>query len=237
MTYSLRARPPPFSHTVPELTVLYLHGNPVVKKIRHYRKTILGRIPRLKYLDDRALRDSWGSNAATSDSLTHSRIHCVANAAFPGPVFDDERSRVNVWYAAWLAGGDNAAAAAEREEIERLRVEKEQNELRNHLAFADLIRRGVEDRAAAGGSVDSTPASSGASGDEAPLDARIPVKESAEAAAAREDRWGRIVALSDEFRATEGREAAQVAPPPQLEDGGAVMPPVQVATTDVESLD
>lgn len=45
---------PPHNPPVPELTVLYLHGNPVVKKIRHYRKMILGRIPRLKYLDDRA---------------------------------------------------------------------------------------------------------------------------------------------------------------------------------------
>ena len=91
--------------------------------------------------------------------------------------------------------------------------------MRNHLAFADLIRRGVEDRAAAGGSVESTPASSVTSGDEAAQDARVSVKESAEAAAAREDRWGRIVALSDEFRATEGRAAPTAAP--QLENGEA----------------
>ena len=35
------------------LAVLYLHGNDVCKKIQHYRKTIIHRLPKLKYLDDR----------------------------------------------------------------------------------------------------------------------------------------------------------------------------------------
>lgn len=38
---------------VPDLRVLYLQGNPVVKEIRHYRKTIVSRCKNLKYLDDR----------------------------------------------------------------------------------------------------------------------------------------------------------------------------------------
>jgi hypothetical protein len=38
---------------LPQLGVLYLQGNPCVKKIAHYRKVVIGRIPTLKYLDDR----------------------------------------------------------------------------------------------------------------------------------------------------------------------------------------
>merc|ERR1719473_1242619 len=35
------------------LRVLYLKGNPVVKQIPHYRKTVIAMLPELKYLDDR----------------------------------------------------------------------------------------------------------------------------------------------------------------------------------------
>jgi len=38
---------------MPGLAVLYLQGNPCVKRIRHYRKMVVGRLPGLKYLDDR----------------------------------------------------------------------------------------------------------------------------------------------------------------------------------------
>lgn len=37
----------------PKLAVLYLQGNPCVKKIRFYRKTVIARLKQLKYLDDR----------------------------------------------------------------------------------------------------------------------------------------------------------------------------------------
>lgn len=36
-----------------DLRVLYLQGNPVVKHIRHYRKTLVSECASLKYLDDR----------------------------------------------------------------------------------------------------------------------------------------------------------------------------------------
>lgn len=36
-----------------DLRVLYLMGNPVVKKIPHYRKTIIAQCQQLRYLDDR----------------------------------------------------------------------------------------------------------------------------------------------------------------------------------------
>lgn len=38
---------------MPKLAVLYLNGNDVTKKIKNYRKTMIARIPTLKYLDDR----------------------------------------------------------------------------------------------------------------------------------------------------------------------------------------
>ncbi|CAE7943596.1 ODA7, partial [Symbiodinium sp. KB8] len=40
-------------NSMPKLTTLYLKGNPVVRKIRHYRKSVLSQMPRLGYLDDR----------------------------------------------------------------------------------------------------------------------------------------------------------------------------------------
>ena len=38
---------------MPKLAVLYLQGNGVTRKIKNYRKTMISRIPSLKYLDDR----------------------------------------------------------------------------------------------------------------------------------------------------------------------------------------
>ena len=40
---------------IPDLRVIYLQGNPVIKKIKHYRKTITAMLPTLKYLDDRPI--------------------------------------------------------------------------------------------------------------------------------------------------------------------------------------
>ncbi|CAM9239642.1 unnamed protein product [Ectocarpus sp. 8 AP-2014] len=40
-----------------DLRVLYLQGNPVVKSIRHYRKTLVSKCATLKYLDDRPVFD------------------------------------------------------------------------------------------------------------------------------------------------------------------------------------
>ncbi|CAM9489597.1 unnamed protein product, partial [Ascophyllum nodosum] len=55
-----------------DLRVLYLQGNPVVKHIRHYRKTIVSECTVLKYLDDRPVFDeerrrceAWSRGMAT----------------------------------------------------------------------------------------------------------------------------------------------------------------------------
>lgn len=39
--------------SLPSLAVLYLHGNPAVKGIPHYRRTLVARCRGLTYLDDR----------------------------------------------------------------------------------------------------------------------------------------------------------------------------------------
>lgn len=42
---------------LPDLRVVYLQGNPVVKHIPHYRRTIISRCVNLRYLDDRPVFD------------------------------------------------------------------------------------------------------------------------------------------------------------------------------------
>lgn len=97
---------------LPDLRVLYLMGNPAVKHIRNYRKTVIARCKQLKYLDDR-------------------------------PVFDDERRRVEAWAAVMDAGGSNEdALEAERQEIRKIRQEKDDADERNFRAFESLMREG-----------------------------------------------------------------------------------------------
>ena len=38
---------------LPNLAVLYLQGNDICKKMRNYRKTMIIKLPKLKYLDDK----------------------------------------------------------------------------------------------------------------------------------------------------------------------------------------
>jgi len=48
---------------MPQIKVLYLQGNPVTSKIKNYRKTMISKIPTLKYLDDRPVFDDDRRNA------------------------------------------------------------------------------------------------------------------------------------------------------------------------------
>mgnify|MGYP000033816671 CR=1 FL=1 len=63
--------------SMPNLKVVYLKGNPVVEKIKNYRKTIISRCKKLTYLDDRpvfdderALSEAW-YDASPSLPLFH----------------------------------------------------------------------------------------------------------------------------------------------------------------------
>ncbi len=97
--------------SLPDLRVLQLLGNPVVKHIRHYRKMVVAKCKLLKYLDER-------------------------------PVFDEERRRVDAWYAAFVTGGLNAANAAEQDELTLIRKEKDEAEERNFRAMEELMLEG-----------------------------------------------------------------------------------------------
>jgi len=101
---------------MPNLKVLYLQGNPVVKEIRHYRKTIVSGCRELRYLDDRPVfederrrTDAWSVGFKEGGTL-------------------------------------EAANEAERAEIKLIREEKEQAERRNFLAMEQMMREGYEVR-------------------------------------------------------------------------------------------
>ena len=48
---------------MPNLKVLYLQQNPCISKIKQYRKTMIAKLPQLKYLDDRPVFDDDRRNA------------------------------------------------------------------------------------------------------------------------------------------------------------------------------
>ena len=87
---------------MPALSVLYLQNNEVTKNIKNYRKTLIVKLPNLKYLDDR-------------------------------PVFPEERRFAEAFH----KGG----IELEREERAKYKKEQEDEHLRNHYAFRDMIER------------------------------------------------------------------------------------------------
>lgn len=87
---------------MPALSVLYLQNNDVTKNIKNYRKTLIVKLPNLKYLDDR-------------------------------PVFPEERRFAEAFH----KGG----IELEREERAKFKKEQEDEHLRNHYAFRDMIER------------------------------------------------------------------------------------------------
>ena len=97
----------------PELRVVYLKGNDVVKKIKHYRKTIISRCKSLRYLDDRPVFDD-------------ERRRCDAW----GKVMKE------------TDGDVDKANAAEREEIANIRREKKEREERAFLQFEEMVKEG-----------------------------------------------------------------------------------------------
>jgi dynein assembly factor 1, axonemal len=101
---------------LPDLRVVYLMGNPVVKNIRNYRKTIISRCKMLKYLDDRPVFED-----------ERRRTDAWARVIEAG-------------------GSQEEAAEAEREEIALIRKEKDDADERNFRAFEQLMKEGQEIR-------------------------------------------------------------------------------------------
>lgn len=103
---------------LPDLSVLYLQGNPGVKKIRHYRRQVIARLKNLKYLDDRPVFD------------------------------DERQRCEVFWRVYQENNDERAAAHAEREEIARQGKEKREKEEREFIAFAEFVRKSAEEYAA-----------------------------------------------------------------------------------------
>lgn len=101
---------------LPDLRVLYLMGNPAVKHIRNYRKTIISRCKMLKYLDDRPVFD------------------------------DERRRTEAWYRVIEAGGTNEEAMEAERDELKAIRREKDEADERNFRAFEQLMREGQEIR-------------------------------------------------------------------------------------------
>mmetsp|Transcript_6878 Transcript_6878/g.6180 ORF Transcript_6878/g.6180 Transcript_6878/m.6180 type:complete len:181 (+) Transcript_6878:140-682(+) len=101
---------------MPDLRVLYLIGNPVVKLIKNYRKIIISKCKQLKYLDDRPVFDD-----------ERRRVTVWSNTL---ELYNDIEK----------------ANEAERNEIILIKKEKDLHDERNHLAFCEIMKQGQEIR-------------------------------------------------------------------------------------------
>jgi dynein assembly factor 1 len=101
---------------LPDLRVLYLMGNPAVKHIRNYRKTVISRCKQLKYLDDRPVFD------------------------------DERRRTDAWAAVIEAGGTAEEALEAERGELRKIRQEKDDADERNFRAFETMMREGQEIR-------------------------------------------------------------------------------------------
>jgi len=152
---------------MPDLRVLYLMGNPVVKNIRNYRKTLISRCKNLRYLDDRPVFeeerrrvDAWGKVLAEGVTL-------------------------------------DQAQEAERLELQLIRKEKEDADERNFRAFEQMMIEGQEIRrlreaeeAAVAAGLPTPPARVESRSNQFTGEVIIPVPETESLRLAREQRWG-----------------------------------------------
>lgn len=157
---------------LPDLRVLYLQGNPVVRKIKNYRKTIIARCKMLKYLDDRPVFDD-----------ERRRTNAWAKVLEEGGSLDE-------------------AQEAERQEILLIRKEKDEYDERNFRAFEQMMKEGLaireqrelEKAQAAALAVEGVIPPPAPTPDEEtnPFSGEkiIPVPESEQLRIAREKRWG-----------------------------------------------
>ena len=202
---------------LPDLRVLYLMGNPAVKHIRNYRKTIISRCKSLKYLDDRPVFDD-----------ERRRTDAWAGVIEGG-------------------GSNEEALEAERAELRKIRQEKDEADERNFRAFEVMMREGQEirrqreaaERGEAGVEETKTSQPSMVADDEVeevsigeinPFSGEriVPVPESEALRTAREARWG---ASSVPFSE---RYAAQIsAQQPATELEGDLEEPVQASNEEL----
>lgn len=101
---------------IPDLRVVYLMGNPCVKNIRNYRKTLVSKCKALKYLDDRPVFEE-----------ERRRTDAWAKVIDAG-------------------GTNDEAMESERNELKQIRKEKDDADERNFLAFEQMMKEGKEIR-------------------------------------------------------------------------------------------
>eukprot|EP01032_Pedospumella_encystans_P007895 gene7895-9412_t len=195
---------------LPDLRVLYLMGNPVVKHIRNYRKTIVSRCKQLKYLDERPVFEE-----------ERRRTDAWARVVEAG-------------------GTPEEALEAERTELKVIRAEKDAADEANFKAFEMMMREGkeirrlreAEERAQQGlpplevtSSASSTSSSDESKGSASEIEEVvevepginpfsgeriIPVPESESVRLAREARWGpNSVPFSERYAAQVGDKSAE----------------------------
>ncbi|KAF4129659.1 Leucine-rich repeat [Phytophthora infestans] len=158
---------------LPNLKVLYLQGNEAVKHIKQYRKTMVYRCRKLKYLDDRPVFD------------------------------DERRRVEAWGKALEASNGDmKAAQDAERQEMEAIRREKKERDEKNFLYFEQMViegrrkRREEEERKCKAGNPedeDTTEEINPFSGERI-----VPVQDCAFLQQEREKRWEAVVNAPDE---------------------------------------
>ena len=100
---------------LPDLRVLYLMGNPCVKNIKNYRRTVVSRCKNLRYLDERPVFDE--------ERRRTNAWAAALNAE---------------------GGSMEAAQEAERAELDLIRKEKQEADDRNYYAFLDMVKEGKE---------------------------------------------------------------------------------------------
>lgn len=85
-TAMMRPKQPPlvvvdFFRRLPEVSVIYLHGNSIIHGLRHYRRNMILHLPALTYLDERPvfpeerrLVEAWGTGGEEAEAATRSAI-------------------------------------------------------------------------------------------------------------------------------------------------------------------
>lgn len=175
---------------MPELKVLYLQGNDVVKHIKQYRKTLVFRCRKLKYLDDRPVFD------------------------------DERRRVEAWGKALEASNGDyKAAQDAEREEMDAIRREKKERDELNFLHFEQMMIDGRRKRkeeeaeelkrkraAAENPENDATTASTDEEEEVSPFSGEkiLPVQDCEFIQRERENRWAAVVNAGVGNAATSG---------------------------------
>ena len=187
---------------LPDLRVLYLMGNPCVKAIKNYRRTIVSRCKQLAFLDDRPVFE---------DERRRTNAWAQAMEETDGDL--------------------EAANAAEREMLKTIRQEKVDAEERNYRAFETLMKEGLEikkareeaERLERGGDGDSENVDANInkfSGSEI-----VDVPESEGLAKAREERWGKVKA-GGTLRPASGGTVDDAPPlPPSAHSAPVDLPP------------